>query len=67
MRGTGFRKAVGEWITCPSCLARWVATGFAFGLVLAPRPTRWTAAVFTTVFGSDVLQLAYAKLQDAAT
>lgn len=59
VRGSGFRKAVGELVTCPFCLAQWTATAFAFGLVLAPRPTRFVAAVMTAVAGSDLLQLAY--------
>jgi len=67
VRGTGARKAIGELITCPFCLGQWVGTAALFGLVLAPRPTRFAAAIVTVVAGADVLQLAYAKLQDAAT
>lgn len=67
VRGTGPRKAIGELITCPFCVGQWVSTGFIFGLILAPAPTRWTAAVFTALAGSDVLQLLYAKVQQKAT
>lgn len=67
VRGTGPRKAIGELVTCPFCLGQWVATGFVFGLVLAPRPTRLAASVFTALTGADVLQLAYAKVQSWAT
>lgn len=63
VRGTGARKAVGELVTCPFCLAQWVATGFAFGLVLAPRATRLTATVFTVVAAADVLQFAYSGIE----
>ena len=59
VRGSGLRKAIGELVTCPFCLAQWTATAFAFGLVLAPRTTRFAAAVMTAVAGSDLLQLAY--------
>jgi hypothetical protein len=59
VRGSGLRKAVGELVTCPFCLAQWTATAFTFGLVLAPRTTRFAAAVMTAVAGSDLLQLAY--------
>ena len=59
VRGSGVRKAVGELVTCPFCLAQWTATAFAFGLVLAPRATRLAAAIMTAVAGSDLLQLAY--------
>ena len=67
VRGSGPRKAVGELVTCPFCLGLWVATGFVFGLELFPRPTRLVASIFTTVTASDVLQLGYAKLQQAST
>lgn len=67
VRGTGARKAIGELITCPFCMGQWVATGFVFGLVLAPKPTRLTASVFTSLAGADILQFVYAKTQQAAT
>jgi hypothetical protein len=63
--GQGARRAVGELILCPFCLSVWIATVFAAGLVVAPRPTRWAAGILTTVFGSDVLQIAYKKAEDS--
>jgi len=41
-----------------------MAAAFTAGLIAAPRPTRWVAAVFTTLSGSDVLQIAYSKAED---
>lgn len=67
VRGTGPRKALGELVTCPFCLGQWVAAGLVFGLVLAPRPTRLAASVFTALTGADLLQLLYAKTQTWAT
>lgn len=64
-RGHGLRRAVGELLICPYCLSMWIATAFAAGLVVAPRPTRWAASVLTVVFGSDILQAAYKKLEDS--
>jgi hypothetical protein len=64
-RGRGLRRAFGELLTCPYCIGLWVATAFAAGLAVAPRPTRFTASVLTAVFGSDVLQIAYKKAEDA--
>lgn len=61
------RHAIGELITCPFCLALWIATGFALGLVFAPRPTRLIAATLTALTGADFLQLAYAKAQQATS
>jgi uncharacterized protein DUF1360 len=60
------RHAVGELLTCPFCLSVWVATGFTVGLLFAPRFTRVVASTFTAVAGADYLQLAYARLQQAA-
>ncbi len=66
VRGTGVRHAVGELLTCPFCLAQWVATGFTFGLLLAPRATRQVASVFCAVTASDYLQLAYSAAEKKA-
>jgi hypothetical protein len=64
-RGRGVRRAIGELIICPYCLGLWIAAGFAAGLVVAPRATRWVAGVLTALFGSDLLQIAYKKAEDA--
>jgi hypothetical protein len=64
-RGHGLRRVIGELIICPYCLAMWIATAFAVCLLVAPRPTRWVASVLTVVFGSDMLQIAYRKAEDA--
>ena len=64
-RGRGARRAVGELVLCPYCLSVWIATAFAGGLVIAPRPTRWIAGILTTVFGADILQVAYKKAEDS--
>jgi uncharacterized protein DUF1360 len=64
-RGRGLRRAIGELIVCPYCIGLWVAAAFAAGLLVVPRLTRWTAAVLAALFGSDVLQIAYKKAQDA--
>ena len=55
----GVKHAVGELLTCPFCLAQWVATAFTFGMLLAPRATRQVASVFCAVTASDYLQFAY--------
>ena len=62
----GVKHAVGELLTCPFCLAQWVATGFVFGYATAPRATRLAALTMTLVAGSDVLQFAYDAVQNGA-
>jgi Protein of unknown function (DUF1360) len=64
-RGRGLRRAVGELLVCPYCIGMWISAGFAAGLLVAPRFTRWFAAVLVALFGADVLQIAYKKAEDA--
>lgn len=61
--GEGWRRAVGELVTCPFCLAQWIGTGFVFGGMLFPRATRAVAATFVVHAASDALQFAYAALE----
>ena len=65
VRGGGMRKALGELVSCPFCLGQWVATAGVFGMIMAPRATRAVASVFAVLTGSDMLQYAYAKLQES--
>jgi Protein of unknown function (DUF1360) len=66
VRGHGLRHTLGELLTCPFCMGQWIATVFAAGLVLAPRPTRLVASTLATVAISDALQNVYAFLQKKA-
>jgi hypothetical protein len=63
-RGRGIRRAIGELLVCPYCLGMWTSAAFVAGLLVAPRFTRWVAAVLTTFFGSELLQIAYKKAED---
>lgn len=62
-RGTGVQRAIGELLVCPYCVSMWTATGFAAGLLVAPRATRQVTSVFSALFGADVLNLLYVKAQ----
>lgn len=57
------RHVLGELLSCPFCVAPWIATGYVAGLVFAPRVARAWAAVFSIVGGSDFLQHAYAHVR----
>lgn len=65
-QGSSTRHAIGELLSCPFCLAVWVATGLTAGLVLTPRLTRLVATALTAVAASDFLQMGYAVAQRAA-
>jgi hypothetical protein len=62
VRSSGWRKAVGELVTCPFCSAQWIATGFVFGAGFAPAVTRAIATTFVVHAISDALQFGYARL-----
>jgi len=57
--GHGLRLALGELLVCPYCLAQWIATGLALGLVVAPRLTRLLGTTLVAHTISDFLQVAY--------
>jgi hypothetical protein len=65
VRGHGVKHSVGELLTCPMCLAQWVATTGVIGLVFAPRFTRLALGAFSAVAGADMLQHVYVMLQQA--
>jgi hypothetical protein len=60
----GPARAIGELVTCPSCIGLWAASGFAYSLVLFPRQTR----LVTTIFGgqaiADFLNAAFVRLRE---
>jgi hypothetical protein len=62
-RGTGVRRALGELIVCPYCLAMWTATGLVAAHIVAPRATRLVTSALSVVAGADVLQIGYAKAE----
>ncbi|MBV8084408.1 MAG: DUF1360 domain-containing protein [Chloroflexi bacterium] len=53
------QHAIGELLTCPFCLATWVAALFTYGLGLAPRFTRMVAGMFCAIGLANIFQLAY--------
>jgi hypothetical protein len=55
----GDLHAVGELLTCPFCLAQWIATTSVAAYIAAPHQTRIAATVMTIAAASDVLQIAY--------
>ena len=64
-QGRGLRRSLGELLSCPSCTGQWVAAGFTAGLLLAPRPTRAVAAMFSAYAIAEFLHLGYAAALNA--
>jgi hypothetical protein len=65
-RGMSMRLALGELLSCPFCVGQWVAAGFIYGLVFAPRVTRLVASIFAILTLSDFLHYAYEAAQQRA-
>ena len=63
-KGRGFRRAIGELLTCPFCLGTWIASGFIYGYIFSPRVTRTVASIFAVSGAADFLQQAYIKAQE---
>ena len=60
----GAGHSIGELLTCPFCMAPWLASGYVAALALAPGAARAWAATFSIVGGSDFLQHAYARMRE---
>jgi len=58
-RGRGIQRGIGNLISCPYCMAPWCATALGFGLIFAPRVTRFFATILGSVAISDFLHRAY--------
>lgn len=60
-RGEGLQEAVGDLITCPYCMAPWIASAIAFAYTCAPRGTRMLCSIFSLTAASDFLNQLYAR------
>jgi uncharacterized protein DUF1360 len=56
---TEMQHAIGELLSCPFCMATWVAAGLTYGWTFFPAATRLLAGLFCVVGLADALQLAY--------
>jgi len=62
-RGSGFQRGIGHLISCPYCMAPWCATALGFGLLFAPRVTRFFAGILVSVTASEFLHRAYVRMK----
>jgi uncharacterized protein DUF1360 len=65
-RGEGLRRAVGELVICPYCIAQWIAGAFIVGHVAAPRLTRLLTSMWTAHALADAVQVAYSAAEKRA-
>ncbi len=64
--GTGWRRSVGELLSCPFCLDVWLGSGSTVALRLAPGPTRVALATLASVGLADMLHFVYVGLEHRA-
>jgi hypothetical protein len=60
----GWRRAIGELVTCPYCVGLWIAAGFSCSLVLFPRETRFAATIFGGQTVADFLNAAFVRARE---
>ncbi len=63
-RGSGMREAIGDLITCPYCIAPWVASALVCAHNYAPKSTRMICLIFSLTAGSDFLNQLYARMKE---
>ena len=54
--GRGFHRAVGELLTCPYCLAPWIAAALGGLLLVRPRTGRTVTGLLAAAAVSDLVQ-----------
>ena len=62
-RWKGFRKAVGELLTCRFCVGPWIAMALVSGFTFRPRATRIVSPLFAVSAVSDFIHRAYARVR----
>lgn len=63
-RGTGMREAIGDLITCPYCMAPWLASALVSAYHYAPKPTRMICSIFSLTACSDFLNQLYGRVKE---
>ncbi|MEP6956638.1 MAG: DUF1360 domain-containing protein [Chthoniobacterales bacterium] len=63
-RGAGLQEAIGDLITCPYCMAPWIASALVFAHTAAPRATRLICSIFSLTAASDFLNQLYARAKE---
>ena len=64
--GTGWRRSMGELLSCPFCLDVWIASAATAALGLVPGPARLGLPAFAAVGVADLLQFVHVGLEHRA-
>lgn len=62
-RGQGIQRAIGDLVTCPWCIAPWIAAAMYATFLANPAAARFVATAATSVAVSDSLQHAYSAVK----
>jgi hypothetical protein len=63
-RGSGWRKSIGELLTCPFCMGTWISLALLVGVSFEARVTRFVAGIFAVGSLSDFVQQAYCRIKE---
>ncbi|UDY37528.1 DUF1360 domain-containing protein [Dermatobacter hominis] len=64
--GRGWRRSVGELLSCPFCLDVWIASASTAALRFDPGPARMVLSAFAAVGAADLLQFVHVSLEHQA-
>ncbi len=64
--GRGWRRSIGELVSCPFCLDVWIASAGTAALRLTPGPARLALSAFAAVGAADLLQFVHVSLEHQA-
>ena len=56
LKGTGPRRAIGELLSCSTCIGTWVAAFLIYGLKIAPIPTRAIMLILATAGAAEITE-----------
>ena len=62
----GWRRAMGELVTCTRCVGTWIAAGLGTAQILAPRFGRLLTWTLSAAAANDFLQAGFVGLTDKA-
>jgi hypothetical protein len=54
-KGEGWRRAIGELISCPICSGTWIAAVLVYGMQVLPGPTRALMAIMSVIGIGEIL------------